>query len=144
MSRPDLLQNRDSVIFSGGKGHHFPRLAFLRHTRTVAVPCLPPPSKILTNDIDIPTPSVTVSRKGSFRHEVTMHVDIAALTSKGQFTIPSRFRELLHLSAGSKMVIVTDGQHLLLKPITAPDAKSFRRVIQQLRELEAKSKEAKP
>jgi len=73
-----------------------------------------------------------------------MHVDIAALTSKGQFTIPSRFRELLHLSAGSKMIIVTDGQHLLLKPITAPEGKSFRRVIQQLRQLETKTKEAKP
>jgi hypothetical protein len=33
---------------------------------------------------------------------------------------------------------------LLLKPITAPEGKSFRRVIQQLRELEAKAKEAKP
>ena len=56
LSRPDLLQNRDSFIFSGGKGHHFPRLAFLRHTRTGAVPTLPPPSKILTKDIDTPHP----------------------------------------------------------------------------------------
>ncbi|HPX42493.1 MAG TPA: AbrB/MazE/SpoVT family DNA-binding domain-containing protein, partial [Candidatus Hydrogenedentes bacterium] len=124
-------------------GLHFPRLAFLRHTRAGAVPCLPPdpPS---TNPLTPPIPSVIVSRKGSFRYEVTMHVDIAALTSKGQFTIPSRFRELLHLSAGSKMIIVTDGQHLLLKPITAPEGKSFRRVIQQLRQLETKTKEAKP
>ena len=71
-----------------------------------------------------------------------MHVDIAALTSKGQFTIPSKYRDLLRLSAGSKMVIVCDGEHLLLKPITTPEAKSFRRVIQQLRELESKAKEA--
>ena len=71
-----------------------------------------------------------------------MHVDIAALTSKGQFTIPSKYRDLLRLSAGSKMVIVCDGEHLLLKPITTPQAKSFRHVIQQLRELEAKAKEA--
>ena len=71
-----------------------------------------------------------------------MHVDIGALTSKGQFTIPSKFRDLLRLSAGSKMVIVSDGEHLLLKPITTPEAKSFRRVIQQLHELETKAKEA--
>lgn len=71
-----------------------------------------------------------------------MHVDIAALTSKGQFTIPSKYRDLLRLSAGSKMVIVCDGKHLLLKPITMPEAKAFLRVIQQLRELEAKAKEA--
>ena len=71
-----------------------------------------------------------------------MHVDIAALTSKGQFTIPSRFRELLRLTAGSKMVIVTDGEHLLLKPITTPEAKTFRRVIQDMRDIAAKTKEA--
>ena len=71
-----------------------------------------------------------------------MHVDIAALTSKGQFTIPSRFRELLRLTAGSKMVIVTDGEHLLLKPITTPEAKTFRRVIQEMRDIAVKAKEA--
>ena len=71
-----------------------------------------------------------------------MHVDIAALTSKGQFTIPSRFRELLRLTAGSKMVIVTDGEHLLLKPITTPEARTFRRVIQEMKDVAAKAKEA--
>ena len=58
MSRPDLLQNRDSVILSGGKGHHFPRLAFLRHTRTGAVPTLPPdpPPENIIKHIDTPHP----------------------------------------------------------------------------------------
>lgn len=69
-----------------------------------------------------------------------MHADIAALTSKGQFTIPRRFRDLLGLSAGSKMVIVTDGESLLLKPITVPQSKTFQRVIGELRKLEAKTK----
>lgn len=69
-----------------------------------------------------------------------MHADIAALTSKGQFTIPRRFRDLLGLSAGSKMVIVTDGENLLLKPITVPQSKTFQRVIGELRKLEAKTK----
>ena len=71
-----------------------------------------------------------------------MHVDIGCLTSKGQFTIPQRFRELLRLSAGSKLVIVTDGEHLLLKPITTPEAKTFRRVIEEMREIASKAKEA--
>ena len=69
-----------------------------------------------------------------------MHADIAALTSKGQFTIPQRFRDLLGLSTGSKMVIVSDGENLLLKPITVPQSKSFQRVIDELRKLEAKAK----
>ena len=68
-----------------------------------------------------------------------MHADIAALTSKGQFTIPQRFRDLLGLSTGSKMVIVSDGENLLLKPITVPQANSFQRVIGELRKLEAKA-----
>jgi hypothetical protein len=40
------------------------------------------------------------------------------------------------------MVIVTDGEHLLLKPVTTPEAKTFRRVIQEMRELASKAKEA--
>ena len=48
-----------------------------------------------------------------------MHVDIASISSRGQFVIPSRFRELLGLKTGSKMVVVSDGTHLLLKPIVS-------------------------
>ena len=71
-----------------------------------------------------------------------MHIDIAALTSKGQFTIPSKFRDLLRLSAGSKMVIVCDGEHLLLKPIKQPEAQAFHPIIQQLRKIESRTKKA--
>lgn len=71
-----------------------------------------------------------------------MHIDIAALTSKGQFTIPGKFRALLRLSAGSKMIIVCDGEHLLLKPIKHPEAQAFRPIIQRLRKLEARTKKA--
>lgn len=73
-----------------------------------------------------------------------MHIDIAALTSKGQFTIPGKFRDLLRLSAGSKMVIVCDGEHLLLKPIKQSEAHAFRPVIQRLRKLEARVFRGKP
>lgn len=69
-----------------------------------------------------------------------MHVDIAALTSKGQFTIPRKFRDLLRLSAGSKMIIVSDGEHLLLKPINQPEIRAFRPIIQQLCKLESRAK----
>ena len=71
-----------------------------------------------------------------------MHIDIAALTSKGQFTIPRKFRDLLRLSAGSKMVIVCDGEHLLLEPVKQPEAQSFRPIIQRLRKLESETKKA--
>jgi len=61
-----------------------------------------------------------------------MRVDVAALTSKGQFTVPRKFHDLLRLSAGSKMIVVRDGEHLLLKPIQQPEAQSFRPLIRQL------------
>jgi len=69
-----------------------------------------------------------------------MHIDIAALTSKGRFAIPRKFRDLLRLSAGSKMVIICDGEHLLLKPVKHPEAQAFRPIIQQLRKFEARTK----
>ena len=38
-----------------------------------------------------------------------MMIDIASITSRGQFTIPSRLCKFLNLKAVSKMFIVTDG-----------------------------------
>ena len=68
-----------------------------------------------------------------------MHTDIACLSTKGQFVIPRRFREILKVSAGSKMVMMTDGTHLLLKPISRPDAKAFKAVIDGVNELAKKA-----
>ena len=58
-----------------------------------------------------------------------MQTDIASVSTKGQFVIPRPFRDILKLSAGTKMVIMCDGKHLLLKPISRPDAKAFKAVI---------------
>lgn len=58
-----------------------------------------------------------------------MHVEIASITSRGQFVIPQRFRELLGLRAGSKMVVVSDGKHLLLSPIQRSREDEYREVI---------------
>ena len=58
-----------------------------------------------------------------------MYLDVASLSTRGQFVIPSRFREVLKLTTGSKIAIVCDGKHLLLKPIPRPDTKAFKAVI---------------
>ena len=68
-----------------------------------------------------------------------MHTDIACLSTKGQFVIPRRFREILKVTAGSKMVMMCDGTHLLLKPISRPDAKAFKAVIDGANELAKKA-----
>ena len=68
-----------------------------------------------------------------------MHLDIACLSSRGQFVIPRRFRDILKLGTGSKLAIVCDGKHLLLKPISRPDTKTFKAVIDGANELAKKA-----
>ncbi len=69
-----------------------------------------------------------------------MMIDIASITSRGQFTIPRRLCDYLKLTAGSKMFIVTDGKHLLLKPLSAPDVKSFAGIVREAETLTEKAK----
>jgi bifunctional DNA-binding transcriptional regulator/antitoxin component of YhaV-PrlF toxin-antitoxin module len=69
-----------------------------------------------------------------------MQIDIASVTVKGQFTIPRKFCDVLKLTAGSKMFIVCDGEHLLLKPLTPPDFKAFAKVVRESKELAEKAR----
>ena len=68
-----------------------------------------------------------------------MRVDIASLTSKGQFTIHRKFRDILGVSTGSKMVVMCDGKHLLLKPIKRGSLAGFRRLIEEADRLDAEA-----
>ena len=68
-----------------------------------------------------------------------MHLDIACLSSRGQFVIPRRFRDLLKLGTGSKLAIVCDGKHLLLRPIPRPETHAFKAVIDGANELAKKA-----
>ena len=68
-----------------------------------------------------------------------MHLDIACLSSRGQFVIPRRFRDLLKLGTGSKLAIVCDGKHLLLRPIPRPETQAFKAVIDGANELAKKA-----
>ena len=69
-----------------------------------------------------------------------MQIDIASVTVKGQFTIPRKFCDMLKLTAGSKMFIVCDGEHLLLKPLNPPDFKAFSKVVREAKALSEKAK----
>ena len=69
-----------------------------------------------------------------------MQIDIASVTVKGQFTVPRKFCDLLKLTAGSKMFIVCDGEHLLLKPLTPPEFKEFSKVVREAKALRDKAK----
>ena len=68
-----------------------------------------------------------------------MKTDIASISTKGQFVIPRPFRDILKLSAGTKMVIMCDGKNLLLRPIPRPETQAFKAVIDGANELAKKA-----
>ena len=68
-----------------------------------------------------------------------MYLDVASLSTRGQFVIPSRFRNILKLKTGSKLAIICDGKNLLLRPIPHPETKAFKAVIDGANELAKKA-----
>ncbi len=50
----------------------------------------------------------------------------AAITSKGQVTIPKKIREILHVQAGDKIgFVLTESGDVLVQPISKPAAEVF-------------------
>jgi len=76
-----------------------------------------------------------------------MVYELTRLSSKGQVVIPSPMRKTLGLRTGTRLAMFTDGEHILLKPIPAPDVSAFRRMAEEARKVteqaKAKRKEAK-
>ena len=66
--------------------------------------------------------------------------DITSLSSKGQIVIPNSLRKELGMKPGAKLVIFTDGAHLLIKPVQAPKIENFQKLIQESRALMKKKR----
>ena len=62
-----------------------------------------------------------------------INTEVTSLSSKGQVVIPDKIRKLLHLKSGSKFIVITDGQNLLLKPLEEPKIETFRKLITESR-----------
>ena len=62
-----------------------------------------------------------------------LNVDVTSLSSKGQVVIPSNIRKALKLSSGSKLMVMTDGSSLLLKPLETPKLDVFKTLISESR-----------
>ena len=69
--------------------------------------------------------------------------EVTSLSSKGQVVIPGKIREELGIDVGAKLVVFTDGTNLLLKPIEAPKADVFKKLIAESRNWAKKSKMTK-
>lgn len=55
--------------------------------------------------------------------------EITVVSSKGQVVLPKAIRTKLNLNAGSKLMVFSDGDNILLKPIAQPDIAEFREMI---------------
>lgn len=55
--------------------------------------------------------------------------DVTSISSKGQIVIPNKIREYMQLEPGTKLIVIQDGDNILLKPIKAPGKDQFSKII---------------
>ena len=55
--------------------------------------------------------------------------DITAVSSKGQVVLPKSIRDALNIIPGAKLMVFSDGENILLKPIQEPDISEFNRLL---------------
>ncbi len=60
-------------------------------------------------------------------------LDVTTMSSKGQVVIPTDIRKELGLLTGVKLMVLTDGANLLLKPVQTPKLQAFHALIQRSR-----------
>ncbi|MBI3011446.1 MAG: AbrB/MazE/SpoVT family DNA-binding domain-containing protein [Candidatus Omnitrophica bacterium] len=60
-------------------------------------------------------------------------LDVTTMSSKGQVVIPTDIRKELGLLTGVKLMVLTDGSNLLLKPIQAPKLQAFHALARRSR-----------
>jgi AbrB family looped-hinge helix DNA binding protein len=62
-----------------------------------------------------------------------IQLEVTSVSSKGQIVIPTEIRKEMGLSEGTKLMVVTDGANLLLKPIFKPKIELFKKLIKESR-----------
>ena len=65
--------------------------------------------------------------------------DITRLSTKGQVVIPRSVRSSLSLLPGAKLMVMSDGDNILIKPMQAPKLAAFDQLIQASREATRKA-----
>lgn len=56
--------------------------------------------------------------------------DVTSVSTKGQVVLPKSIRDSLTLQSGTKLLVVSDGQSIVLKPIEMPDISEFRNLME--------------
>jgi AbrB family looped-hinge helix DNA binding protein len=69
-----------------------------------------------------------------------INTEVTSLSSKGQVVIPDKIRKQMGLTTGTKLMVITDGANLLLKPMEEPKLELFKRLIDESRKFAKKEK----
>ena len=56
--------------------------------------------------------------------------DVTSVSTKGQVVLPKSIRDSLTLQSGSKLLVISDGQSIVLKPIDMPDISEFQSLME--------------
>jgi len=62
-------------------------------------------------------------------------VEVTSMSTKGQVVIPASMRRKLNIRGGSKMIVLQEGENILLKPISNPKLNEFETILQLADEL---------
>ena len=62
-------------------------------------------------------------------------IEITSMSTKGQIVIPASMRKQLNIGGGSKMIVLQDGNNILLKPIQKPKKDEFKSILHLADEL---------
>lgn len=60
-------------------------------------------------------------------------LEITSVSSRGQVVIPNAIRSEMNLHTGDKLVVVSDGDNILLKKVQAPKLDDFKGLLAQSR-----------
>ena len=55
--------------------------------------------------------------------------EVTAVSSKGQIVLPKKIRDQLQITAGSKMIVISDNENIIIKPIRTPDISEFSELM---------------
>lgn len=62
-------------------------------------------------------------------------VEVTTMTSRGQIVIPQAVREALELSAGTKFVVLGEGDTVILKKIGGPSVEELKALLLRSRQI---------
>ncbi len=61
--------------------------------------------------------------------EILLILEVTSLSTRGQVVIPNDIREKMKLEPGTKMIIIQEGENILLRPIKTPRMSQFDKII---------------